>query len=82
MRHALLLSGGIGDYLHYLTRLPADFASLSGDPPTCFVESTVPEAGGAHLCRELSRSGREVRAGDDSLDEDKSAAQSLLRLRF
>lgn len=43
-RRALLLSGGIGDYLHYLVRLD-DFLTVHGLAPsdvTIFVESTRP----------------------------------------
>lgn len=42
---ALLMSGGIGDYLHYLTRLDSWLAAhraIGGDDPTLIVESTVP----------------------------------------
>ncbi|MDQ3804000.1 MAG: hypothetical protein M3416_09250 [Acidobacteriota bacterium] len=41
---ALLMSGGIGDYLHYLTRLDAwaDAERINRERLTIFVESTVP----------------------------------------
>lgn len=43
--HALLLMGGIGDFLHYLTRLTAFLEGGRGGPngPHVFVESLVPD---------------------------------------
>jgi hypothetical protein len=43
-RRALLMSGGIGDYLHYLTRLDGwlDAERIDREGLTIFVESTVP----------------------------------------
>jgi hypothetical protein len=43
--HALLLMGGIGDFLHYLTRLPAFLSEKRFEPSDMhvFVESLVPE---------------------------------------
>lgn len=43
--HALLLMGGIGDFLHYLTRLPAFLSEKRFDPSNMhvFVESLVPD---------------------------------------
>ena len=43
--HALLLMGGIGDFLHYLTRLPSFLKAGRCGPygPHVFVESVVPD---------------------------------------